>query len=1471
MKRTIHLLLCALGTIALFFAFARPGLGWVQRSQVTKGAVDASQPAGVRDSQGQIHAVWLQKENGAEEAFYAAGDGMTWATPRNLSQSTERTLAVKIGVNDRDQVAVLWVDVVSLFGIDFGSELRAAVWQDGVWSPPQTLSSIATTLAVGPPALAIRGSEIHAVWAADTGLDGYGDAIYRALWDGGAWTTPQPLPLQTGSLDTAALAFDSQGRMHIVWDGNTSGDPSDLDAYQIYYARQTETGWTTPVNISQTSTYSFLSALALDGDDRPHVIWMEEGTNLGQGIHVFDRILYQRWDGVAWLPQPRQLSYRSGVFFPQAATDASGNVHLLWNNNTSENSGIYAFRLYHARWDGERLGPAVRILGTVTPDSAQSGGDFVRGPGRLDPNPLALLWGGGDEQGIAQIYYGEQPPGQISQAEVETNRAMADSPDLAGRAADALHAVWAQGTGPSDIFYSQWNGIRWSTPYSISLPGFNSVWPAVAVGPDAAPHVAWYAHDAETSDRIYYTRQTATGWLTPTLLSDEWDAAAGPDLAVDTGGDVHLVWEMTSDADRPGFAIYYRRTADGGARWLPWERISPVGHSANRPQLALDSTGAPHVVWYDVDEQEVYYSGRTPDGWSAAENLSQSAATAIGKTISSQGPSVAVSRDGTVYVAWLESVSRQYLDSVGLAVGASGSWQKRLLMSRPEISRDMDRNAGINVQVVAGSQGDVHVVWFDAGENSELHIYESNNLAGADWSLPTQISEDAGNAIRPAAYVDAGGSLHLVWTEVRQTRQIFYQRQERFDWLKVADSSGRPQPAALLYANGTSIGQTDSRGLFFPAPLAVGAELVALAPVSEYAGVRQRHTSPDAPERNWAYRVYLTNWRYDGAGNRLGDAFAGSKGETRLTVRGDAPLALFNLVASIEWDPEPAYTETFSRALALASDYLFDASNGQMAIGNVALYSGGAAWQDADIQVLTYNQNRPNADINGLRELLSPAVRVGRSWSGIVGGNEAQGAWDQPDGYRTLIHEFGHYALGLWDSYFRIERDENGHQKDRVTAHCTDKEIQSNALDSVNASLMDYQYNASEFSMRNSAAWDESECTQTEQFARHGESDWETIRRFFADTQNPPRWQWQTPAETGVLAGPSALPLSNLPTIAVSPPITPAQTTPLVVRGPGDSFRNAFVATYGQDRSTMDQGMTDSQGAIFLLGVRDGDEARALSWGGVYSGRTILTAGVTNTLTLTRPQSLAGRAEQPLRYLRLAPYAGGEAVEVRFLGLGPGAGLDAQVAWIGRNLAVDQVMGYTGATTGAYRAVLNPAFATPAENLDGIAQVQVTGAAVDGEAVYAAGRVVFYSLQPGTGRYLASPDGRLRLSLPPDAAAETGSPVRLLVGEQNSFGLLAGMAFVSPVYELRLGGALPGFAAPVTLAIHATAAQSRPGSAPVIATFDESEQGWRLLPTTWDAENQAASTAVSSAGFYALVAGAEVAGEMRIYLPQIGN
>lgn len=206
-------------------------------------------------------------------------------------------------------------------------------------------------------------------------------------------------------------------------------------------------------------------------------------------------------------------------------------------------------------------------------------------------------------------------------------------------------------------------------------------------------------------------------------------------------------------------------------------------------------------------------------------------------------------------------------------------------MSRPNTERDMDKGSGINVQVISGPDGNVHIIWHDVNTGSTFHIYDSNNLGENGWSLPTLISQNSNNAIRPAGYLDEQSRLHFIWNRYSAKRVRFsISGKIASIGLKVVDESNQPMPGAQIYRNGFPVGQTDLRGLYFPTGLNAGDEFVALAQVDEFSGVRSLHASPDAPERNWAYRTYLTNWSYDGVGNRIGEEISPNTGEKVLTV-----------------------------------------------------------------------------------------------------------------------------------------------------------------------------------------------------------------------------------------------------------------------------------------------------------------------------------------------------------------------------------------------------------------------------------------------------------------------------------------------------------------------------------------------------------------------------------------------------------
>jgi hypothetical protein len=137
-------------------------------------------------------------------------------------------------------------------------------------------------------------------------------------------------------------------------------------------------------------------------------------------------------------------------------------------------------------------------------------------------------------------------------------------------------------------------------------------------------------------------------------------------------------------------------------------------------------------------------------------------------------------------------------------------------------------------------------------------------------------------------------------------------------------------------------------------------------------------------------------------------------------------LYLFNVLVALEWQPDRAYLEQLKTAFIHASDFLFDVTDGWMAFGQV-VFGGPELMDAADVQIMASTRMLPRSWVGGLHphseyghdEKYMP-IRLGRGlWNdnrrGII-------PWDEPEGYRIIIHEWGHHALKLTDEYLETRQ-----------------------------------------------------------------------------------------------------------------------------------------------------------------------------------------------------------------------------------------------------------------------------------------------------------------------------------------------------------------------------------------------------------------------------------------------------------------
>jgi hypothetical protein len=180
-----------------------------------------------------------------------------------------------------------------------------------------------------------------------------------------------------------------------------------------------------------------------------------------------------------------------------------------------------------------------------------------------------------------------------------------------------------------------------------------------------------------------------------------------------------------------------------------------------------------------------------------------------------------------------------------------------------------------------------------------------------------------------------------------------------------------------------------------PAPRRTAAQLKALPATTLPPG------GPFGPALDWPYRGYNV-----AASLARGDRLEADVRET---------LCLFNVIVALEWYPDDGYLTQLGRAFQHASAYLYDITDGYMAFGQVIF--GGPEWLDcADIQIMASNRLFPRSFVDGMNiDWKYRPIRVGRGlWNKAA--RRTMG-WDEPEAYRSLVHEWAHYALALTDQY----------------------------------------------------------------------------------------------------------------------------------------------------------------------------------------------------------------------------------------------------------------------------------------------------------------------------------------------------------------------------------------------------------------------------------------------------------------------
>ncbi len=387
--------------------------------------------------------------------------------------------------------------------------------------------------------------------------------------------------------------------------------------YNINSFDRTTWKWSITEVVSTESTdYSGSSSLAVDNAGNIHIAWQDTTDYAGSGI--IDDIFYKRWDASSssWtITEVVSTESINDSIRPSLAVDSAGDVHIVWYDYTNYAGSGTDSDIFYKQW-----------------------------------NASSSSWTTAEIVSSESTGYSYNPS-LITDSVRNLHIAWQDQTDYAGAGTD------------NDIFYKSWNASLslWTLTEIVSSGNVGySVYPSIAIDSSGNIHIVWWDGSGASFD-IFYKQWNASSssWTTTEVVSTESTGHSyHPSLAVDSSGNVHIAWYDETDYAGAGIDtdIFYKHWDASSSSWTITEVVSTESTAlSERPSLAVDSAGDVHIVWYDYTnfagagtDVDIFYKSwnASSSSWTITEVISTES------TSSSVNPSLAINSDGTVHVAW---------------------------------------------------------------------------------------------------------------------------------------------------------------------------------------------------------------------------------------------------------------------------------------------------------------------------------------------------------------------------------------------------------------------------------------------------------------------------------------------------------------------------------------------------------------------------------------------------------------------------------------------------------------------------------------------------------------------------------------------------------------------------------------------------------------------------------------------------
>lgn len=360
----------------------------------------------------------------------------------------------------------------------------------------------------------------------------------------GTWGTPTEIGIDQAV--APAIASNANGDAVLVWiergfsTESCGGNVFGQEIWASRYGAASNT-WTPPVRISvDAATNSSISvdspSVVIDAAGRATAVWVHNPGTL------LPTIVWSRFDGTVWSAPAALSDGTRGVAEPVMAQDASGNILVLWQQQTNlfngslPNGGPILPNIWFARY------------------AATSG--TWSAPVPIGSSDLS----GSDSAGHARV---------------------------AVNASGNAVAVWRETRSTvGSIVSARFSSGSWTLPVLIETNTQPADRPEVAIDVNGNAQAVWMQKiDGSQPDESGHTARfdaAAASWGAPQLFEQSTELVFAPVVGMDDTGRALIAWKQTNPGTGPIHAVHFIPASGFG---------TPVHFAGNSVALAVNGGG----------------------------------------------------------------------------------------------------------------------------------------------------------------------------------------------------------------------------------------------------------------------------------------------------------------------------------------------------------------------------------------------------------------------------------------------------------------------------------------------------------------------------------------------------------------------------------------------------------------------------------------------------------------------------------------------------------------------------------------------------------------------------------------------------------------------------------------------------------------------------------------------------------------